>query len=305
MRRWLSRHINRARQAEPSASKREERILTCERDEYVFHYPSKSMVGHYLAIRGGWDTVLGPILRALFPEDDVLVAEVGSNIGASLLQIKLAKPSAKVVCFEPSERFLPILRKNIAANEWTDVTIAKLLLASAAGERKLFTNATTASVVSAEYDNHDFLYAEEVETSTLDSYFSSSDRLDFLKVDTDGFDYDVLRGGSDVLSRLKPTLYFEFDKQLLERAGRDPAAFLAFLATLGYKDFLALSNYGEALSIASTPKQVMDLTEGTLYLDILGIHCDRPDQSAALPELVTEIGSKHVLEPLDPATLPD
>lgn len=276
--------------------RRADAIVTCRYEGLVFSYPSESMVGRYVAA-GGWDTTLRPILEALVP-DDAMIAEVGTNIGASLLQMKLARPSAQVVCFEPSARFLPILRRNIEVNGWSGVTVEEAVLASSIENRKLFTNTSTASVVAAEYDGHEFLFSTSFTTTTLDVYFAQGERLDFLKVDTDGFDYDVLLGGRETLARLRPVLSFEFDRKLIDQAGRTPESLLSYLAELGYDDVLVLSNDGEALGVASSVAEIMRLADRDLYVDLLAIHRDRADARAALERLAERIGTNYRLRPL-------
>lgn len=243
---------------------------------------------------GGWDTALRPILEALVAEDAV-IAEVGSNIGASLLQMKLARPTARFVCFEPSARFLPILRRNIEASGWSDVTVEETVLASAVETRRLFTNASTASVVAADYDGHDFLFSSSFRTTTLDVYFVRAERLDFLKVDTDGFDYDVLLGGRETLGRLRPILYFEFDRKLIARTGRSAESLLLYLTELGYSQFLVLSNDGEALGVGDT-KDVLRFANREFYVDLLALPRERADAHEALLELSRRIGTNYRLE---------
>ena len=271
-------------------------VLTCWYEGHEFHYPANSLLGQYMTA-GGWDTGLRPILEALVAAD-AEIAEVGSNIGASLLQMKLARPTARFVLFEPSSRFLPILRRNIEANGWSDVIVEEAVLASAVETRRLFTNASTASVVTADYDGHDFLFASSFRTTTLDIYFAGAERLDFLKVDTDGFDYDVLLGGRATLKRLKPVLYFEFDRKLIARTGRSPESLLSYLGELGYDDMLVLSNDGEALGVGRDAAEVMRLADRDLYVDLLALPGERRDAHAALLDLARRIGTNYRLEPL-------
>src|SRR5207248_9127229 len=102
----------------------------------------------------GWDTNLIPILNRILGKNPTII-EVGSNIGASLLQMEIAKPEANYFCFEPSKRFLPILKKNIKANRWNNVTLHSKILSSEAKTITLFNNSSTASPVVQEYDSHE------------------------------------------------------------------------------------------------------------------------------------------------------
>jgi hypothetical protein len=79
-----------------------------------FHYPTDSIIGQQIGSGGEWDSVLRPIVRVMLPDEAPVICEVGSNIGASLLQILTVKPEARVIAFEPSTRFLPLFRLNLA-----------------------------------------------------------------------------------------------------------------------------------------------------------------------------------------------
>jgi FkbM family methyltransferase len=258
----------------------------------TLYFPAKSMIGAFVAEGQGWDTVLVPIMQGLLAQHDPVVAEVGSNIGGSLLQMQLAKPKATFYCFEPSDRFLPILTKNVIANGWDNVTVESLIMGSKNEEKLLHSNASTASLVVKEYDDHEFMSSQTVHTTTLDDYFSGVAKPDFIKVDTDGFDYDVLLGADALLSREdRPIVFFEFERPLLERAGRRPEDLLGYLKQKGYTDFLVLSNLGEALAVTSSIETILALSDEQRYLDLVAT----TEQGSVLRSLKSEIKDSHVL----------
>jgi FkbM family methyltransferase len=211
------------------------------------------------------------IVDALLPADPVVI-EVGSNIGASLVQIKLARPTAVVFCCEPSDRFAPILRRNIASNGWRDVTVIEAMLASAVERRPLYSNTSTASVVAADYGSHEFLASTMIETTTIDATFAELERLDLVKVDTDGFDYDVLLGAERLLTRFHPVLHFEFAPKLLDAAGRNPHDAVAYVQRLGYRALLLLELDGTPLTISSDPAEIVVLAREHNYIDVVAVH---------------------------------
>jgi FkbM family methyltransferase len=253
--------------------KAEEPSRVCRFRDLIVHYPEDSLIGQFIAAGTGWDLNLGTVVSQLAPQSAPTLVDVGSNIGASLMQMKLAKPDAFVYCFEPSDRFLPYLTQNVSANGWANVTIERSLLSSHAGTVRLYTNATTASVVSREYDGHDFRFDEVVTSTTLDGYFRNLGPVHLIKIDTDGYDFDVLMGGSSLLRRDRPAVYFEFAPDLLRRAHRNPADFLAFLNKHGYEDFFAFSNRGEPIGVRRSLIDLISLIRNDCrYLDLVTTH---------------------------------
>jgi len=187
------------------------------------------------------------------------------------------------VCFEPAERFRTVLVRNIAENHWEDVTVESHLIGSRAETVRLFTNTSTASVAKRHYGEHVFLDSSTRRVVTLDDYFSDAERLDLIKTDTDGFDFDVLLGASVVLSRFAPVLYFEFAPFLARNVGREGSHILTFLGNLGYGQFLVFAQAGHLLLRTDDPAEVMKLADENRYVDLLS--ASRPEQIEAFPEI--------------------
>jgi FkbM family methyltransferase len=264
---------------------RTERLVSTAYAGSTLYYPSRSIIGRAIAEGRGWDVTLPAIVDALLPDDPVVI-EVGSNIGASLVQIKLARPNAAVYCCEPSGRFAPVLRRNIESYGWHDVEVIEAVFASEVERRQLHSNTTTASVVTAEYGSHDFVASTLVETTTLDLAFADLERLDLVKVDTDGFDYDVLLGGVSLLTRFQPVLHFEYAPMLLEAAGRDPREMAEFIQRLGYATMLLLELDGTPLVLSNDAEEVARLAREHNYLDIVAVHETPHDRIRSLEDLL-------------------
>lgn len=261
-------------------------MLATKLQGWTLYYPGSSIIGQAVASGSGWEPTLAGALDLVLPNDDSLViAEVGSNIGASLAQMISVRPSARFVCFEPAERFRSALVRNIAENHWDNVTVEESLVGSRAETVRLFTNTSTASVAKRHYGSHVFLDASLRDVITLDDYFRNADRLDLIKSDTDGFDFDVLLGASKVLSRLAPVLYFEFAPFLARNVGREGSEILAFLERLGYGRFLVFAQAGELLLLTDDSADVIALAEEHQYVDVLT--ASRREQLEAFPEIAT------------------
>jgi hypothetical protein len=101
--------------------------------------------GQAIASGHSWQGLLGDVVEAVFAESQApTVVEAGSNLGASLIEIKRVRPEATVYCFEPSNRFADVLEQNVSVNQLSGVTIERLLVGSAEGSGQLFVNSSTA-----------------------------------------------------------------------------------------------------------------------------------------------------------------
>lgn len=231
---------------------------------HSFRYPLESLIGQQIAAGGEWDESLVEIVLEVLPMQVPVVCEVGSNIGASLLQIKRAKPHARVFAFEPSDRFRPFLEKNVALAGLADVTVSSSLLGRSPGAVSLYNNVASASA-SRPRDPGDLSPRREqqVAMTTLDAVLPPATTVDLIKVDTDGFDFEVLRGAQATIARQSPVLYFEYFPDLLE----SPQADLAWLQTVGYETFFCFTPSGEFSG------RTADVTKATRRARLLG-YCD-------------------------------
>jgi FkbM family methyltransferase len=218
-----------------------------------FVYPFDSVIGRQIARGEQWDDVLASVIPGLLAEDEPLICEVGSNIGASLLQIKKARPYAHILAFEPSNRFRPFLARNVKLAGLEDVEISALLVGRSSGTTWLYNNASSASASHVSYASHRPRRKQQATMTTLDEVFRRRPRVDMIKVDTDGFDFEVLRGAEDTLRRDSPILFFEFFPALLST----PASDLAWLQSAGYAQFMCFTPDGKS------PEMMAD---GSLYI---------------------------------------
>jgi FkbM family methyltransferase len=133
------------------------------------------------------------------------VIDVGANVGYySVVLSELVGPEGRVEAVEPNEEVLPLLRANVNLNGYGDrCAIHPVAVADAEGEAVLTCQPT--NLGSGTLGGGAGGQTQPVVVRTLDSLFAG--RLDFVKVDAEGFDYRVWRG-SRRLRRENPALTF-------------------------------------------------------------------------------------------------
>ncbi len=65
--------------------------------------------------------------------------------------------------------------------------------------------------------------------------FRGIPRVDFMKIDVEGYEPTVLDGAEKTLEECRPTLLLEIEQRHLSRYGLDPSAFLVRLRKMGYR----------------------------------------------------------------------
>ena len=90
---------------------------------------------------------------------------------------------------------------------------------------------------------------QKVKLTTIDSYCDEHRiaKIDLVKIDTEGFEERIVRGGANTLKRHKPALYIEVNNQHLARYGDDVQSLFSVLRSLGYEHF-TIANTGTVVT---------------------------------------------------------
>lgn len=137
--------------------------------------------------------------------DPQVVFDVGANVGQTYRRFRRDFPSSRIVSFEPIRRTFDALAAEVEGD-----MLAKAEHLALGDEKKVITIGASEEwslLNSLAVKNHaPDLRAEVVTVDTVDSYCARNGirRIDLLKIDTEGFEIEVLRGAteSDVLAVL-------------------------------------------------------------------------------------------------------
>lgn len=124
-----------------------------------------------------------------------VIFDCGGNIGMSVLYFKYIYPNACITVFEPSREVLPSIRKNIAQNKLTDVTLIEKAVSETDGVAIMYARGAAAcgnslkGVGGQEHKSSGEKY--EVPITRLSPLFPNT--VDLLKLDIEGSEGGVLR----------------------------------------------------------------------------------------------------------------
>jgi len=138
-----------------------------------------------------------------------LALDVGAHVGA--VSIQLAKHFASVVAFEPIDEPFAALTKNI--EPFPHVIAHKIALSDKPGELRFEyvpTHTQLSHVVEVGEDKHfgeKSVIVGPFEARTIDSF--AFEKVSFIKIDVEGTELDVIRGGMETIRRCRPTILVE------------------------------------------------------------------------------------------------
>lgn len=176
------------------------------------------------------ETIL--LKRLLTPEDRCV--DVGAHIG--YVALVAAKYAGRVLAVEPGPTTYRRLQRNLALNPRLAPKVVSLPLALAdhAGTMTLLDSERQPNRASLAYRPVDAREVQ-VEVRTLDQVAAEHlDRVSFLKIDVEGAELDVLRGGEATLRHHRPLVLCELNEDLQAVFGRTCQDILDYFAELGY-----------------------------------------------------------------------
>jgi FkbM family methyltransferase len=159
------------------------------------------LTGHSSMAMGDFEKDELAIFLKYLPRASVCL-DVGANIG--LYTCMAASQRKQAIAVEPLSGNLRFLNENLVCNGFLDVEVFPLGLSGKGGIKCLFGGGTAASFVSGWAGASDKHY-EVVPVTTLDTIASArfEGLHSFIKIDVEGFENEVLKGGEKTL-RLLP-----------------------------------------------------------------------------------------------------
>jgi FkbM family methyltransferase len=202
------------------------------------------------------------------------VVDVGAAVGDTLMLLfsRCSGLVSSAIAIDGDDEFFSYLTANFRGDERVE-PVRALLAASASRQPNLVrTHSGTSSAIGP----------IAVEATTLDAVLHhryGRFPVDLLKIDTDGFDGEVLAGARAVLACYEPAVLFEWSPTHCSRAKTDPVRAFLTLRDLGYRRFVWFRSTGDPVpdddvpSLTELPQLAKRLTEqsGDEHFDVVAL----------------------------------
>jgi FkbM family methyltransferase len=197
--------------------------------------------------------------------------DIGANFGYHTFRMaRSAGAGGRVLAIEPTTWAYDKLQRNAALNDFTTIDYVKVGLSDAD-----LGNTEIAFQSSYRLDGQQADTLETVRLTTLDTVVREQqlDRVDFIKMDVDGFEGRVLRGAVETLRAHRPMIFFELSPAAMKDADDDALELMRLLEGLGYEfqdesqlpirnvaDFCAAIPFGYSVNLLALPALVAATT---------------------------------------------
>jgi FkbM family methyltransferase len=170
-----------------------------------------------------------------FVQSGTTVVDVGANLGfVTTMLASLVGPTGRVLSFEPARATYAKLLKTVAVNELVQVTTYNTGVGAAHETGELVAVSGSSgnnTIVPSSVSNA--TQREAVNIVPLDNIEEIEDNIvSLLKVDTEGYEFHVLQGATQMIARDRPVIYTELGGGGAYTHTTSPA--ISLLRELGY-----------------------------------------------------------------------
>jgi FkbM family methyltransferase len=166
-------------------------------------------------------------------EPGMVAVDVGANFGYHTFRLAQGVgPTGRVLAIEPMTEAWNRLRASAALNNFRQVTYIQAGLSDA--DEGV---ATVAFKSHYDVDGSEHIEPGRVRVTTLDVLVAEQgfQRVDFIKIDVDGYEAKVFRGARGTLERWRPDVLFEISPGMMAELGDRAGDVFALLDELGYR----------------------------------------------------------------------
>ena len=188
-------------------------------------YADDQFIGKSLELYGEYSEIEAALWRKLIRPGDVAI-DVGANIGTLTLALaEIVGESGRVTAIEPQPENAELLARNVADKD--RIEVLSCALGAAVGQTRV---PSLAMLGHKNYGGVAIGTGEhEVQVRPLDAIVTG--RVQFIKIDVEGQELNVLAGARETIKRERPLLYIE------DHPGGDHDDLLRAVRLLGYRAF--------------------------------------------------------------------
>lgn len=170
-------------------------------------------------------------------DKSVNIIDIGAQSGLYTLYAKYL-PKSRFYAFEPFPRSYKVLLDNIRLNRIPNVSTRNIGISNNAGETILNTSKSHNGLhtLGNNLTRFNDPVPITIAVDTLDNIFYDNNiPVNFIKIDTEGWEYFILKGGEKTIQKYKPMIQIEWSKDNMKQCNVDMEEFSNYIDKIGYR----------------------------------------------------------------------
>lgn len=199
-------------------------------------YPDDDIF-HLVQYKSHFDGKVLDLVNGIDLKDMNVCIDIGANLG--FVSAILSERCKQVISFEPEPKNVLKFNDLIKINNLKNIEVVQMAVADKVGKLKFYTSSTAHAhhSLGLAHESQSGFNFIEVDVTTLDEFCKKRgiNEIDCLKVDVEGFEYEVFQGSKDLLINRKiKNIIFEISKNVMVNLKKDPKIIFEFLIEHGY-----------------------------------------------------------------------
>ncbi len=188
-------------------------------------------LGIFLGIKN--ERNLYKIKNFLNPNSKHILVDIGSNVGSVTLPLAKFFHSSTIISIEPTNFAFSKLKKNLKLNPNLEKRV-RLVNVFISNEKKKVNFVHSSWYLKSKHNRHKVhlgtLKKTSNKTKTLSQLLDKFEKkVDFIKIDVDGYEINVLKSGKKIINKYRPLIYFEYAPYLYKEFGYSPKILIDFI----------------------------------------------------------------------------
>jgi len=201
---------------------------------------------YFGAITDNFEPDFHEFCQCFLQKDDVCL-DIGANIGMKSLMLSQFVPTGRVIAIEAAPSVAEILTLNIESSGAQNIAVSRCAISDSDGEVGFADNSAYGHI------SQGGVRVPAKRLSTLLEEHELS-RLDFIKIDVEGYEYPILRDALDIIDRHGSLVLFEFNSWCQMAFSQvDPLDFARWIVRSFSHVFMVRRNHAGRLALEQVP----------------------------------------------------
>jgi FkbM family methyltransferase len=209
--------------------------------------------------------------------------DIGANIGFYTLAAASVNPQLMIFSFEPNPNVGSLFLKNLAINAKAlstgNISFYNYALGNDSDSAmELFVPTITGSGGGSfvnQHPNEGTTLIPDIQVEKLNIFLGNSALIDLIKIDVEGFEFEVIMGGIELIEKMKPTIFIELLRKWMKPFGKQPQDVVTLLKSIGYECYAISSNCLTRIEIIS---------DATVENNFIFVHPERINHLSLITE---------------------